>query len=114
MVKLSVVIHSLPLVLLSSWLAALLVFQLLSYAILFSHLLPLLGTETIVAEVYAVGYPHCQSTVRYRAVAVTSYALTYFDVDPSSGEVKRTSNPRPALRSAWRVSAVVHESMLVR
>lgn len=71
-----------------------------------SPLLPL-ATGTVAAEVYAVGFPHCQNVVRYRAVAVTAGALTYFDVDPISGEIKRTANARPTSRSNWRVSAVV-------
>ena len=46
--------------------------------------------------------------MRYRDVAVTAGALTYFYVDPISGEVKRTSNARPVPRSSWRVSAAVN------
>ena len=46
--------------------------------------------------------------MRYRAVAVTADALTYFYVDPMSGEVKRTTNARPSTRSSWRVSAAVN------
>lgn len=63
-------------------------------------------TDTIVAEVYAVGFAHCQSSVRYAGVDVTTGALTYFYVDAISGEIKRTANARATPRSAWRVSAV--------
>ena len=47
--------------------------------------------------------------MQYRAVAVTADALTYFNVDPMSGEIKRTTNARPSPRSSWRVSAAVNK-----